>query len=136
MAHPVFEKSLSKLVIPALEQHGFVFNGRRDFIKPYGQSEAKINFQLGQRGMAGKFTVNLIVDGASERLGCVRKTKWSRTIDLVFGNYNPWWKDVFMPKDKWWKLDEFDSYMNRTMNRVLFILVTDGMAWLEENVNQ
>ena len=93
----------------------------------------KVNFQLGQRGMEGKFTVNLIIDGESERLGCVRISKWSRAVDLLFGKYDPWWKDILMPKDKWWKLDEFDAYMNQTMRKVLLMLETQGLPRLERN---
>ena len=130
---PVFDKSLRKVAKPALEQHGFAFNGSRDFVKQLGGKEVKVSFQLGQRGMAGKFTVNLIIDGESERLGCVRLTKWSRAIDLLFGKYDPWWKGIFMPKDKWWKLDEFDAYMNQTMRKVLLMLEKQGLPWLERN---
>jgi uncharacterized protein DUF4304 len=58
-----FSENLRKLVVPALTEAGFAFDGSRTFRRlPSGSPCVQIiNFQLGQRFMEGRFTVNLAV---------------------------------------------------------------------------
>ena len=58
-----FSEHLRKLVVPAFTEAGFAFDGSRTFRRfPKGTTCAQIvNFQLGERFMEGKFTVNLAV---------------------------------------------------------------------------
>lgn len=64
---PAFARSFSKhlrtLVVPAFTEAGFAFDGSRSFRRfPKGTTCAQIvSFQLGERFMEGKFTVNLAV---------------------------------------------------------------------------
>jgi uncharacterized protein DUF4304 len=61
MPASAFSKSLRTLVVPALTGAGFAFDGSRTFRRfPAATPCAQIvNFQLGERFLEGKFTVNL-----------------------------------------------------------------------------
>jgi len=130
---PTFEKSLKSIVQPALREHNFDFNGKRDFVRENGGVIMTVNFQLGQRALAGKFTVNLEVGAETERLGCVRENWWSGFIYKLFGENDPWWKGAFLPKDKWWRISDSEASMDRTMREVLSMLEAHGLPWLERH---
>lgn len=65
-----FDKALREIAVPARSAQGFNFNGSRTFRRVSADCRICwiIDFQVGQRSTAGKFTVNLGVfvegDGA------------------------------------------------------------------------
>ena len=125
-----FDKSLRKIAKPALEKYGFIFDGRRRFNKIQNGKAVGIEFQLGQRFMAGKFTVNLVMGEKNIRLGIIRETRFSRFVNRLFGNFDPWWKGVFLPKDKWWKLSKSESRMDGSISEAVTCIEKHGLPWL------
>jgi hypothetical protein len=132
----VFDKSLRTVVKPALEKHGFKFNGRREFNRTRNGQDVGIKFQLGQRFMQGEFTVNLAIGEKFARLGTVRETNWARFVNRVFGARDPWWKGIFLPKDKWWKLCDTETRMEETLRQVVEMIEQHGLPWLERSTSQ
>jgi Domain of unknown function (DUF4304) len=140
-----FSQQLRQLVVPAFADAGFVFDGSRTFRRfPQGTPCAQIvNFQLGERFMEGKFTVNLAVydpDDASarvepkkafeyhcsarlrQRLGVLLPTPLGTFARLpVFGF-------LFLPRDKWWRADA-----PKAMDEARDAIFAYGLAWLESN---
>lgn len=126
----IFDKSLRSVAKPAFEKHGFKFDGRRKFSCILNGKDVGVEFQLGQRFMEGKFTVNLTIGEKMDRLGIVRETHLSRFINRMFGNFNPWWKGIFLPKDKWWKVSKSEAQMDRTILEVISCIERHGLPWL------
>lgn len=120
---PAFERSLKQIVGPALAECGFVPHKTRQFVL---DGHGRIEFQLGVRFMAGKFTVNVIVGSESHRIGQLRETPWTRLLDRIFGMEPTLLKGLLMPRDKWWSLSEDQVKMDRTMKEVLDRLVRDA----------
>ncbi len=118
-----FERSLNGIVKPALMERGFRPQARQFILDGRG----RIEFQLGVRFMAGKFTVNVIVGNESNRIGQLRQTAWTRLLDRIFGMRPSLLKSLLMPKDKWWRLTEDQAMMDRTMHEVLARLVRDAL---------
>lgn len=129
---PLFNESLRNLVQPALQRRGFAFDGRRRFSRTEHGQTAIIEFQIGQRFMDGRFTINLMCDEKFQRLGLVRDTPWSRLIERLFGGFNPWWKALFLPKDKWWRLGTSATSTDKQVLAALHCLETYGLRWLEQ----
>lgn len=126
----IFDKSLRTVAKPALEKHGFKFDGRRRFNRIQNGKEISIEFQLGQRFMQGKFTVNIAIGEQATRLGIVRETKFSRFVNRLFGSFEPWWKCIFLPKDKWWKLGKSASRMDKSIVAAVSCIEKHGLPWL------
>lgn len=126
----IFDKSLRSVAKPVLEKHGFKFDGRRKFSRTLNGKEIGIEFQLGQRFMKGKFTVNLTIGEQTYRLGIIRETPFSRFINRMFGNFDPWWKGIFLPKDKWWKLSNSETQMEKTIMEAIVCIEKHGLPWL------
>lgn len=122
--HRAFERSLNGIVKPALMERGFRPQTIRQFIL---DERGRIEFQLGVRFMAGKFTVNVIVGNESTRIGQMRQTAWTRFVDRIFGMKPSLLKGLLMPKDKWWRLTEDQAMMDRTMREVLNRLMRDAL---------
>jgi hypothetical protein len=128
-----------------LEDAGFVFDGSRTFRRliagtPYAQI---INFQLGERFMEGKFTVNLAVyspdDAAAQvapervreyhcsvrrrqRLGVLVPSRLGALARLpVLGFF-------VLPRDKWWQAGN-----PKTIQKAREAIFSYGLAWLESN---
>ncbi len=132
-----FDKSLKVVARPALEKLGYIFDGKRKFVRKFDDEiELVIEYQLGLRGMAGEFTVNLIVGDMIERLGMVKPTLLLNFSNKVFGwNEEPWWMSLFLPKDKWWKISSFQKEMDSIMRKTTKALEIYGVPWLENYNN-
>ena len=127
-----FNKSLRRIAKPALESVGFNFDGKRRFTKiGYDERELVIEYQVGIGTMQGEFTVNLIVGESMERLGMIKSTLLSKAVNKLFGDYDPWWKGVFLPKDKWWKISPFQEEMDSIVGKTVAELKEYGIAWIE-----
>lgn len=127
---PAFERSLKEIVKPALEECGFTPQKTREFVL---DGHGRIEFQLGVRFMAGKFTVNVIIGNQSNRIGQLRETPWTRLMDRIFGMKPTLLKDLLMPKDKWWSLTEDQVKMDRTMKDVLDRLLRDAVPRIQRH---
>jgi hypothetical protein len=125
---PAFERSLKLIVKPALEQCGFTPHKSREFVL---DGHGRIEFQLGVRFMAGKFTVNVIIGNELKRLGELRETSWTRLMDRIFGMKPTFLKTLLMPRDKWWPLSEDQATMDGTMNDVLDRLLRDAVPRIQ-----
>jgi hypothetical protein len=125
---PAFERSLKQIVQPALVQSGFRPQSGRQFVL---DGRGRIEFQLGVRFMAGKFTVNVIVGDEWNRLGQLRQTAWTRLMDRIFGMKPSLLKGLLMPKDKWWPMSEDQAVMDRTMREVLTRLMRDAVPRIQ-----
>lgn len=129
-----FDNSLKNVVQPALEKHGFFFDGKRQFIKE-GKNGRKlaIEYQVGVRAAQGTFTVNLILGESSERLNMIKPTLLSKIVNTILGEYEPWWKCIFLPKDKWWRISPFQNEMDSILSKTVKELEDYGLSWLERN---
>lgn len=123
-----FERSLKQIVKPALVECGFTPQKTREFVL---NGHGRVEFQLGVRFMAGKFTVNVIVGNESHRIGQLRETPWTRLLHRIFGLKPTLLKDLLMPKDKWWPLTEDQGRMDRTMKEVLDRLMRDAVPRIQ-----
>lgn len=89
--------------------------------------------------MEGKFTINLICENTTVRLGVIRQTPFSRMVNRLFGNFNPWWKGLLLPHDKWWKIGITENDMKKSFNKALQCLENHGLMWFcskHSNVTQ
>lgn len=127
-----FERSLKQIVKPALVECGFTPQKTREFVL---NGHGRIEFQLGVRFMAGKFTVNVIVGNESHRIGQLRETPWTRLLHRIFGLKPTLLKDLLMPKDKWWPLTEDQGRMDRTMKEVLDRLMRDAVPRIQRHAS-
>ena len=132
MMGPEFNKSLRKIVKPQLELLGFNFDGKRQFTKvDESGNELVIEYQVGTRGMQGQFAVNLISGERFERLAMIKPTLMSKLVNRIFGDFDPWWKGVFLPKDNWWKISPFQKEMDSIMGETIVDLKSYGLAWFD-----
>ena len=129
-----FDNSLKNVVQPALEKHGYYFDGKRQFIKEDKNGEKLvIEYQVGVRAAQGTFTINLILGESSERLSMIKPTFLTKIINTIFWKYDPWWKGIFLPKDKWWKISPFQNEMDSIIFKTVQELEAYGLSWLERN---
>ena len=130
---PEFNRSLQKVAKPELETLGFEFDGKRRFTRINNNSEEQvIEYQVGTRALQGRFTVNLISGKRFERLAMIRPTILSRIANRVFGDYNPWWKGLFMPKDDWWIISPFQKEMDSIIENTVSDLKSFGIIWFND----
>ena len=145
-----FDKALREASVPALARFDFAFDGSRTFrlVAPDRKSVQIINFQLGQRSLSGKFTVNLGVfldadepgtdpSKATEsacpferrsRLGLVRPVLFPRLAE------RPYLWLFFGAKDKWWT---FSSELPLTLRQVAAAtdsITSYGLPWLRSRL--
>jgi len=141
----LFSGHLSRLAVPALKDAGLEFDGSRTFRRfPAGTRCAQIvNFQLGERFMEGKFTVNLAVydpdDAAAQvdpgkaleyhcsarlrqRLGMLLPVRLGAFAKLPGIGF------LFRPRDRWWRADD-----PKSVEAARDAILTSGLAWLESN---
>lgn len=141
-----FDRVLRAVVVERLRNHGFTFDGRRTFRRPGlgGNIMHIVNFQLGQRSLVEKFTVNLgvFVDGDApgiqpqkameyhcvpqcrERLGRLlpRRLQAFERIP-VLGIF-------FGPKDIWWHFSSKLTHTAAELTTAMAALETYGLPWL------
>jgi hypothetical protein len=140
-----FSEHLRNLVAPALAEAGFAFDGSRTFRRsPKGTSCVQIvNFQLGERFMEGKFTVNLAVydpenafaqvasDQALEHHCSTRlRQRLGVLIPRPLGVFArlPAIGFLFRPKDKWWR-----AGLPGDLDKATEAVVSYGLPWLDAN---
>ncbi|MDF3032063.1 MAG: hypothetical protein K0R03_2621 [Moraxellaceae bacterium] len=147
----VFTPALRSVVVEPLREAGFTFDGSRTFrcVAADGSAARIINFQLGQRAMAGQFAVNLGVFLAGpvpkgreaitpekamefhcepaqrQRLGLLLPPRVPLLARLpVIGM-------LFGPQDLWWECSADQDYTGRELRRALSALQRHGLPWLE-----
>jgi hypothetical protein len=141
----VFDDALRRIAVPALAARGFAYDASRTFrrVSADGKHVDLINFQLGQRSFAGKFTVNLGVFRADDNPGIdVRKAKEyhcpiSRRIriGLVVPSRMPGLASVpvvgflFGGQDRWWRFSTDAARTGLEMQRVVGLVIEHGLAW-------
>ena len=69
-----FNFSLKHIVQPVLLEYGYIYDGKRKFIKSSDAGNKTIEFQLGLRSLLGNYTVNLCSSESKVRLGEIRTT--------------------------------------------------------------
>lgn len=141
-----FDTALRELVVPALAPHGFRFDGSRTFrhLSNDKRTCRIINFQLGQRSMAGKFTVNLGVfnEGDSPgvsasraneydcrperrtRIGAIIPRRHPRLAKLPFVGF------LWDMPDKWWPFSEDASRTGAAVSVAVDKIAAHGLGWL------
>ncbi len=92
-----------------------------------------IEYQVGVRSANGKFTVNLISDGKLTRLSMIKPTRFAKIVNRVFGEYDPWWKGILLPKDRWWKLSRSQHEMDSILKTTIKELENYGLSWSESD---
>ena len=142
-----FDSCLAELVTPRLSERGFGFDHSRTYRKIVDGGEAVeiVNFQLGQRSLEGKFTVNLGVLSRAEadaqdlaldraypyscryqnRIGRVLPARSERLRNL------PYLGMFFGAHDKWWRFSEDRALTSRQLETVCDLIVAHAIPWLE-----
>lgn len=142
-----FRSRIRAVVAPALEDTGFDFDGSRTFRRfvPGTQYVQIVNFQLGQRSMEGRFTVNLgvyhpehcaardeprkVTDAHClpdhrERLGVLARPRRESLERIpVIGLF-------FIRRDRWWRATHPDALENARQ-----ALLSTGLGWLEQRTS-
>jgi hypothetical protein len=142
-----FDHALRDIAVPALSSRGFRFDGGRSFRRRSGDRQrcAIINFQLGQRSMAGRFTVNLGVfaegdspgvDVARAREHDCRFDRRTRLGQLVPHRFSrlarlPYVGNLFGPRDRWWSFSDDGVRTQAAMSAVVDLIVVHGLHWLD-----
>lgn len=142
-----FTHRLRTLVAPALTAAGFVFDGSRTFRRlTAGGTRAQIvNFQMGVRSMAGRFTVNLAVydpddapfaappaEAIESQCSHRRRMRLGVLIPGPLAAFArlPVIGVVFRPRDRWWRVDD-----GQGIEVARDATLTVGIAWLEANTS-
>ena len=129
---PEFNKSLRKVAKPEIESLGFKFDGKRRFTKvSHNGHEQIIEYQVGTRATQGQFAVNLISGERFERFAMIRPTLMSRLVNWLFGDYDLWWKGIFLPKDDWWQINPFQKEMDSIIKSTVADLEVFGISWFD-----
>jgi hypothetical protein len=145
MPASTFAASLRTLVVPALTDAGFAFDGSRTFRRlPAGTSCAQIvNFQLGERFLEGRFTVNLAVydpEAATVRLepteafehhcAARHRQRLGLLLPRRLGTLArlPMIGLLFRPRDTWWRASDPGA-----IEKARDAIVAHGLAWLESH---
>jgi len=142
------DECLAELVSPKLNDIGFDFDKSRTYRRIVNDKSVVeiINFQLGQRRLEGKFTVNLGVlsqDQAQakgvelkkaypyscqyqERIGCVLPPKSELLKDI------PYLEMIFGSHDRWWRFSADKEFTLRQVSDVCEKIISYGVPWLEK----
>ena len=145
-----FDRSLREVVRPVLHAQGFVFDQRRTFRRIHAQRRfaEMIHFQIGQRSLAGRFTVNLGML-APEDMDGIDPEK-ARPHDCPFENRVrigfllpasipalsrlPLLGVLLAAKDRWWRFSEDETYTSRQLTKVMDLVLTYGLPWFATKV--
>lgn len=144
-----FDRALRAIAVPALAAHGFRFDGSRTFrrLSEDGNASRIIQFQLGQRGMAGRFTVNLGVFAAGDSPGVTpdraqahhchfaRRMRIGMLIPVRFPALArvPGLGVLFGPRDTWWSFGEDAARTAKAVTACIDRIDAHGLGWLEAN---
>ena len=141
----IFEACLDDIVTPELVSRGFKFDRSRTYRRLNADKTRLevINFQLGQRRLEGRFTVNLGATSAEQgmnvelmkaypyhcrhqsRIGMVLPPKSDLLKNL------PWLGMIFGARDKWWRFSENKEFTMRQVDDVFKKILDYGIPWLE-----
>ena len=143
------DECLEEAVTPKLTDMGFIFDKSRTYrrLVNEGITVGIVNFQLGQRRLEGKFTVNLGVLSQAEaiekdielkkafphscryqnRIGCVLPPKSEmlknvRYLGMIFGSH-----------DKWWQFSADNEFTLLQVKEVCEMIINYGIPWLENH---
>ena len=153
------ERGIRQLIKPEMVSRGFSYeSSTRTFRRPSGECIQIVDFQIGVRTLAGKFTVNLAVfhpeysdpisrellpDGPREshclmefrrRLSVLRDTpltKFFRNRVRSTDSFLKWW--LVTPTDKWWSFTSDDVQVATALGLVRELLLARGLDWLDRN---
>ena len=144
-----FDDALRLVVVPVLAKHGFKFDGNRTFRRLSADQRVSelVNFQLGQRSLSGKFTVNLgvYVDGDSSGINvgqakehhCPhdRRTRIGHLIPakLPVLAKLPYIGLLFGHRDKWWSFSGDIAQLRAILSTVVAKIVLYGLPWHKAN---
>lgn len=140
-----FDRCLRRIVSPRLEALGFTFDKSRSYrrVDTARASVEIVQFQLGQRSMEGRFTVNLGVLEAAEAAGvaldkalpvhCRRQTRigfaapprWPRLERIPAIGF------LFGARDRWWRFSAETAFTTRQLEQACGEIQRHGIAWLE-----
>jgi hypothetical protein len=148
-----FEDSIRRVIDPELETLGFQYDGLRVFRRFSGNRTEIIEFQKGEGSMTGSFCVNLGIytseDAARfgdapqasssqvgycshwDRIGRNRKTRLSNIASALFGPLRGSWKEIFLPRDCWWKISQDPKEIEDLLNRVKDQITEEGLRWFQ-----
>jgi hypothetical protein len=141
-----FEECLIEIVSPKLHNLGFIYDKSRTYRRlTNNQTRVEIiNFQLGQRRLEGKFTVNLGATSQDKirdielikayphncayqsRIGTVLPPKSELLKDI------PYLGMIFGSHDKWWQFSEDKEFTLRQVDDVFGHIINYGIPWLEK----
>ncbi len=148
-----FDRQLRAEVAPKLLQRNFTFSDRtfRRAVTHEGTISTQIvEFQVGQKRLSGKFTVNLAVynaDVSSQSLSpsTTEPHSYDCQFDLVqrLGFFRPPQLTLFdrllrrtrIATDYWWMQHENAQLMRRELNDVEEVLLAHGLTWLETHTS-
>ena len=142
-----FDICLAERVTPRLAELGFRFDNSRTCrrLVDAGETVEIVNFQLGQRSLEGKFSVNLGVLSRTEadaqdlaldrayphncryrnRIGCILPPRSKKLANL------PYLGMFFGSHDKWWPFSEDKGSTSRQLEAVCDLIVDHAIPWLE-----
>ena len=144
-----FDECLNEIVSPALDELGFEFDKSRTYrrLNTDKTRVEVINFQLGQRRLEGRFTVNLGVT-ASDQSEAVDLAKayphdcrFQTRIGPLLPPRSELLKNVpylgmfFGAHDKWWRFSEDKAFTSRQVEDVFDKIMTHGIPWLEAHAS-
>ncbi|MEN6318214.1 MAG: DUF4304 domain-containing protein [Syntrophaceae bacterium] len=151
---PNFEKSIRKVISPTLETHGFQHDGLRIFRRYVGNRTEIIEFQKGVRSLQSSFCINIGVyateDAARfdyapapskshtgyctcrDRIGRLRKTWISRGAGALLGPLHGTWKEIFLPRDKWWKIPTDEKDIDELLLRLCNQIAEECLPWFQQ----
>ena len=140
-----FDKAIGQIIAPALAHLGFRPGRGRTFrrFSADGTAAEIVNFQLGQRSLAGRFSVNLglflagdapdvAVNQAKEyncsparrsRLGLTASPRFPRLAALPLVGL------LLQPRDKWWRAEP--GRIENSLSEALQLLLAEGLPWLQ-----
>lgn len=146
-----FDKALRCQARPRLATVGFQFDERRTFRRTvphgFGTSTHIVEFQIGLRSLAGRFTVNIGVFNANHHKSLLHVSGPSGHPETSYCYPEQWVRlgRIMRPRgirsrlprtrrarteDRWWPLHEKPARMERRLRSVLQILWEDGLEWL------
>jgi hypothetical protein len=140
-----FDDALRLVVAPVLARHGFKFDGNRTFRRLSADQcvSELVNFQLGQRSLSGKFTVNLgvYVDGDSSGINVGQAKEYHCLHDrrMRIGHLIPaklpalaklpYIGILFSHRDKWWSFSGDTAQLRATLSAVVDTIILCGLPW-------
>ena len=147
------DRQLAAIVRPALEPSGFMAGDLRSFRRiragEHGTLAHIVQFQIGIRALAGKFTVNLVVYHsafcpepgnvpAESATSADTHLRLTARIGLLAPEPPGILNALFRrgprePGDRWWSQSDRPAVMSKTLRQVVTLIETHAPRWFEEN---